>query len=81
MPTPLNFRFAPNDIRYCAEIAEAKAIIFGEEFFDRINTIRDDLGTIKDYIFIGPTDTRQDYAEQLEDLLETSSAAGKISFL
>jgi acyl-CoA synthetase (AMP-forming)/AMP-acid ligase II len=27
---PLNFRFASKDLRYCADIAEAKAIIFGD---------------------------------------------------
>ena len=70
---PLNFRFLANDIQYCAEIAEAKAMIFGEEFIDRINTIRDDLTTIKDSIFVGPKDLRPDYAEQFEDFLETGS--------
>ena len=29
---PLNFRFTSNDFEYCAAIAEAKAIVLGEEF-------------------------------------------------
>jgi len=37
---PLNFRFLADDIRMCAEIAEAKVIIFGEEFIDRIDPIK-----------------------------------------
>ena len=71
---PLNFRFLAQDIRYCADIAEAKAMIFGEEFVDRIDTIKEDLETIKDYVFVGPTDTRPDYAEPFEAFLETGSA-------
>jgi acyl-CoA synthetase (AMP-forming)/AMP-acid ligase II len=70
---PLNFRFSAEDIRYCAEIAEAKAMIFGEEFVDRVNTIKDDLETIKDYIFLGPADMRPDYAEPYEAFLESGS--------
>ncbi len=70
---PLNFRFLAKDIGYCADIAEAKAMIFGEEFVDRVNAVRDDLETIKDYVFVGPTECRPDYAEQLEAFLETGS--------
>jgi len=73
---PLNFRFLAQDIRYCADIAEAKAMIFGEEFVDRIDTIREDLETIKDYVFVGPTDSRPDYAQQFEAFLKTGSADG-----
>ncbi len=70
---PLNFRFTSDDIRYCADIAEAKAMFFGEEFIDRINAIRDNLGTIKDFIFIGPEDVRPHYAENYHSFLETGS--------
>ncbi|MBC8460746.1 MAG: AMP-binding protein, partial [Deltaproteobacteria bacterium] len=68
---PLNFRFAANEIRYCAEIAEAKAVIFGEEFVDRINAVKKDLTSIKDHIFVGPTEVTPTYANQFEDFLET----------
>jgi len=71
---PLNFRFTAEDIRYCAEIAEARAILFGEEFIDRINTIKDDLVTLKDYMFLGTAEKMPDYAESLETFLETGSA-------
>ena len=71
---PLNFRFLARDIEYCADIAEAKAMIFGEEFVDRVDSIKGDLGSIKDHVFVGPADYRPDYAEQLEAFLETGSA-------
>jgi acyl-CoA synthetase (AMP-forming)/AMP-acid ligase II len=71
---PLNFRFAANEIQYCAEIAEAKATIFGEEFVDRINTIKKDLTSIKDHIFVGPNELTPTYADQFEDFLEIGGA-------
>jgi len=50
---PLNFRFTSSDIKYCADVAEAKAFIFGEEFTERVQAIRSQLFTIKNYIFVG----------------------------
>jgi acyl-CoA synthetase (AMP-forming)/AMP-acid ligase II len=70
---PLNFRFSANEIRYCADIAEAEAMLFGEEFIDRIGEIRADLHTMKDIIFVGPKDSRPDYAEQFEDFAAEGS--------
>ena len=73
LAAPLNFRFTANDIRYCAEITEAKAMVFGEEFVDRINTINDDLVTIRDNVFIGPGDKKPAYAEAFKTFLDTGS--------
>ncbi len=70
---PLNFRFTAKDIRYCAEIAEAKAMIFGEEFIDRVNTIKEDLGSIKDYVFVGPDELKPGYAESYDAFTKTGS--------
>jgi len=70
---PLNFRFTGEDIRYCAEIAEGKAMILGEEFVERINGIKEDLTGIKDYIFLGPEDQKPAYAESFEDFVKAAS--------
>ncbi|MBW2707635.1 MAG: AMP-binding protein, partial [Deltaproteobacteria bacterium] len=72
---PLNFRFSADDIKYCSEIAEAKAFIFGEEFIDRVNPIKESLDkTVIDYIFVGPEDLRPEYAEPYTDVLASASA-------
>jgi acyl-CoA synthetase (AMP-forming)/AMP-acid ligase II len=72
---PLNFRFTGEDIRYCAEIAEAKALIFGEEFVDRVNKIKEDLKTMKDFVFLGPADMKPEYAQSYEDFLKGAVAS------
>lgn len=67
---PLNFRFAAEDIKYCTEIAEAKAILFGEEFIDRVNDIKKAIDkTVSNYIFVGPEELLPDYAESYADFL------------
>jgi acyl-CoA synthetase (AMP-forming)/AMP-acid ligase II len=70
---PLNFRFSSEDIKLCAGIAEGKAMVFGEEFTERVTEIKKDLYTINNYIFVGPDEIRPGYTEQYEDVLQKSS--------
>jgi len=58
LAVPLNFRFTAPDIRYCAEIAESTAIIFGEEFPERVNALKDEIPGLNDFIFVGPGGAR-----------------------
>ena len=51
----MNFRFSGDDIKQCCEIAEAKVLLFGEEFIDRVDLAKAALDkTIENYIFVGP---------------------------
>ncbi|MGD0916333.1 MAG: class I adenylate-forming enzyme family protein [Thermodesulfobacteriota bacterium] len=68
---PLNFRFSGNDIKYCCDVAEPRLMVFGKEFIDRIDKIRDDLPTVKDYIFVGKE--IPGYAQSYDRLMERSS--------
>jgi len=68
---PLNFRFTGNDIKYCCDVAEPGGVVFGEEFIDRITGIKDNLPTVKHYIYVGKE--VPSYAEPFEKLLEKSS--------
>jgi acyl-CoA synthetase (AMP-forming)/AMP-acid ligase II len=52
---PLNFRFTSDDIRYCAEISEAKIIIMDEEFMERVVKVKSELKTVKEYYIAGAT--------------------------
>lgn len=71
---PLNFRFTAEEIRYCAQIAGAKTMFFGEEFVDRLDAIKDGVEDVRNFIFVGPDSLRPPYAESYGDLLKTSSA-------
>jgi acyl-CoA synthetase (AMP-forming)/AMP-acid ligase II len=68
---PLNFRFTGSDIEYCCEVAEPKLIVFGEEFTERMDRIKDCLSTVKHYIFVGKENPS--YAEPYDRLMERSS--------
>jgi len=50
---PLSFRFTSDDIKYCAAIAEAKAMITEGEFTARVIEVLPELTTVRDYFFVG----------------------------
>ncbi len=71
---PLNFRFAADDILSCTAFTEARVVIFGEAFIDRINAEKPDLDqTVIAYIYVGNADKKPAYALFYEDLLSSSS--------
>ncbi len=64
LAVPLNFRFVAKTISRCIRTARPRALIFGEEFIERINAIKDDFDeTLNTCIFVGPEKKRPDYAE------------------
>ena len=50
---PLNFRFTSDDIKYCADISEARTLIVDEEFVERVDAVKSQLNAIKDYFVTG----------------------------
>ena len=71
-PVPLNFRFDSKDLKYCADIVEAKVMILGEEFTERVEAVRSELPTIEHYIFFGQNLPRG--MEDFEDIVSKASA-------
>lgn len=67
---PLNFRFEADTIQRCAKTAEANTIIFGEEFLERIQSVKTDLDkSVRNYIYVGPEEQQPDYADNYNSLL------------
>jgi acyl-CoA synthetase (AMP-forming)/AMP-acid ligase II len=50
---PLNFRFTAQEIKYCADIAEARLMILSEEFAERVVSLHNQLPTVEKYIYVG----------------------------
>ncbi|OQY06710.1 MAG: AMP-dependent synthetase [Desulfobacteraceae bacterium 4572_123] len=60
---PLNFRFDAENIQYCTSNTKAKVFIFGPEFIDRVNSIKNLIDTtIETFIFVGAQEPAPDYA-------------------
>ena len=72
---PLNFRFESPTIERCVALSEAKILIFGIEFIERINRIKTELDrTVEAYIFVGPEAERPGYALSYSNLMAESPA-------
>lgn len=68
--TPINFRFAPDEVRYILDHSDARFFVFGEEFLDLVKIIRPQLHQVKNFISIGNRLVADTYA--YERLLKKS---------
>lgn len=53
LAVPLNFRYAPDEIEYCVNLADVEVLIFGEEFIGRVEDIADSISQKCHLIFMG----------------------------
>ena len=53
LAVPLNFRYAPDEIKYCLELAEVDVLVFGPEFIGRVEEIADEISVNRLLIFAG----------------------------
>lgn len=53
LAVPLNFRYAADEIKYCLELAEVSALVFGPEFIERMEMIGDKIPGVKECFFVG----------------------------
>lgn len=50
---PLNYRYTADEIKYCLDLAEVDALIFGPEFIGRIELISEQIPAVKIRLFVG----------------------------
>ncbi|MBP5509801.1 MAG: acyl--CoA ligase [Kiritimatiellae bacterium] len=72
MAVPMNFRYAADEIKYCLDLADAKALVFGPEFTGRIEQIADSLPKVKLLFYVG--DDCPTFAERYQDLASYCSS-------
>jgi len=71
---PLNFRFESDKILLCTQTAEASIFIFGEEFIDRIESVKSELEvSVQHWIYTGPKTACPDWAIPYEAFIEPES--------
>jgi len=72
LAVPLNYRYAADEIKYCLELSDADAIIFGPEFTGRVEQICSRVKRVKLWLYLGedcPT-----FAESYDELVEYCSS-------
>ena len=72
MAVPLNFRYTPEEIKYCLELADAEVLIFGPEFVGRIEAICDRLPKVRSLVYVG--EDCPSFAEPYQNLVSYCSS-------
>ena len=72
MAVPLNFRYTPEEIRYCLDLADVDALLFGPEFIGRIEAICDRLPKVKTLLYVG--EDCPSFAESYNNLVSYCSS-------
>lgn len=50
---PMNYRYTADEIKYCLELSDSTALIFGPEFIGRVENISDRIPDVKLRFFVG----------------------------
>ena len=63
---PLNFRYSADEIKYCLDLSDSIALIFGPEFIGRVEAIYDQIPNVKTLLFAG--ENRPSFSENYDRL-------------
>ena len=72
LAVPLNFRYAPDEIEYCLNLAEVDVLIFGPEFIGRVEEIADSISKNRLLFYVG--DNCPTFAEDYNSLTANCSS-------
>ncbi len=53
LAVPLNYRYTAEEIKYCLELADASILVFGSEFIERVDEIKDSIPKVESLLFVG----------------------------
>ncbi|MDP4110139.1 MAG: class I adenylate-forming enzyme family protein [Bacillota bacterium] len=69
---PLNFRYTAEEIKYCLDLSDSIAMIFGPEFIGRVESVYDKIPKVKTLFFAG--ENRPSFAENYDRLTANCSS-------
>ena len=53
LAVPLNYRYTAEEIKYCLDLSESDALVFGPEFIGRVEAICEDIPDVVTRIYVG----------------------------
>jgi len=72
MAVPLNFRYTADEIKYCLDLADADALVFGPEFTGRVEQIAGKIPRVRTRLYVG--DDCPSFAESYRNLVSYCSS-------
>ena len=53
LAVPMNYRYSSDEIKYCLDLSDSDALVFGPEFIGRIEEISDRMPRVKQVFYVG----------------------------
>jgi len=72
LAVPLNFRYAPDEIEYCVNLADVDILVFGPEFIGRVEEIADNISKNRLLFYVG--DNCPSFAEDYTSMTANCSS-------
>ena len=72
LAVPMNYRYTTDEIKYCLDLADCNALVFGPEFIGRVEPIADHTPLVKTLIFVG--DAYVPFADHYDQLINNFPA-------
>ena len=72
LAVPMNYRYTSDEIKYCLDLADCNALVFGPEFIGRVEPIADHTPLVKTLIFVG--DAYVPFADYYNQLIDNYSS-------
>ena len=76
---PLNYRYTAEEIRYCLDLADVDALVFGPEFTGRVEEILHKIPRVKNCFYVG--EDCPSFADSYDTLIEYCSTTSPSIFL
>ncbi len=72
LAVPMNYRYTSDEIKYCLDLADCNALVFGPEFIGRVEPIADHTPLVKTLIFVG--DAYVPFADHYDQIINNYPA-------
>ncbi|MCR5350153.1 MAG: acyl--CoA ligase [Acholeplasmatales bacterium] len=72
LAVPMNYRYTTDEIKYCLDLADCNALVFGPEFIGRVEPIADHTPNVKTLVFVG--DAYVPFADHYNKLINNYEA-------
>ena len=71
LAVPMNYRYTSDEIKYCLDLADCNALVFGPEFIGRVEPIADHTPLVQTLVFVG--NEKVPFADSYNDFIDCFS--------
>jgi len=66
---PMNYRYSSDEIKYCLDLADVRMLVYGPEFIERVDKIKDSIiPTVDNLFFVGKKSETPEYADNYAEM-------------